>query len=69
MIISENITINGHEFIRTYSDNNKMIERDNVQYFEAIDPVGFDRVYIETDIDIDDDYNTTFDSDGNPIIG
>lgn len=67
MIITENITINGNTFIRTYSDNNRMIERDNIQYFEAIDPVGFDRVYTETDIIIDDEYTTSFDENGDPV--
>lgn len=50
MIRTENITINGKEFIRTYSDNGFMIERDGVQYDEAIDPIGFNRVYTETDV-------------------
>ncbi len=50
MIRTENITINGKDFIRTYSDNGYKVERDGVQYDEAIDPIGFDRVYTETDI-------------------
>ena len=49
MIRTENITINGEQFVRTYSDSGFMIERDGVQYDEAIDPIGFDRVYIETE--------------------
>ena len=49
MVITENVTINGKEFIRNYSDSGYMIERDGVRYSEAIDPVGFDRVYTETD--------------------
>lgn len=52
MINTENIIINGKEFIRTYSDNGYMVERDGVQYDEAIDPIGFDRVYTETNIHI-----------------
>lgn len=35
---------------RTYSDENKMIERDGVLYTEAIDPANLERVYTETDI-------------------
>ena len=51
MIKTEFIEINGVKFRRTYSDENLMIERDGVQYSEAIDPIGFeDRVYTETDI-------------------
>jgi hypothetical protein len=60
MIITENVTINGREFRRTYSDEGFMIERDGVQYSEAIYPIGFeDRVYTETDIKVEepeDDY-------------
>ena len=39
---------------RTYSDRSMKIERDGVRYDEAIDPVDASRVYIETDIAIDD---------------
>lgn len=54
MIKTEFIEINGVKFRRTYSDENLMIERDGVQYSEAIDPIGFeDRVYTETDIKIE----------------
>jgi hypothetical protein len=55
MINTEKITINGKAYIRTWSDNNKMIERDGEQYEEAIDPVDSGRVYAETDIPIDAD--------------
>ena len=54
MIQTEYITINNTEFRRTYSDEGFMIERDGVQYSEAIDPIGFeDRVYTETDVKIE----------------
>jgi hypothetical protein len=60
MIITETVTINDRDFRRTYSDEGFMIERDGVQYSEAIDPIGFeDRVYTETDVKIEepeDDY-------------
>lgn len=49
MIISENLTINGKSFIRTYSDSGYMVERDGVRYVEAIDPADLNRVYTETD--------------------
>lgn len=50
MVITENVTINGKEFIKNYSDTGFMIERDGVRYNEAIDPIGFeDRIYTETD--------------------
>ncbi len=38
---------------RTYSNLDVMIERDGVRYSEAIDPVGMNRQYIETDEHID----------------
>lgn len=50
MIRTENITINGKEFIRTYSDSGYMVERDGVQYDKAVDPIEFNRVYTETDV-------------------
>ena len=37
---------------RTYSDEGMMIEREGVQYSEAIDPAGLGRQYTETDIPI-----------------
>lgn len=48
MIITETILINNKEYIHTYSSSGFMIERDGVCYAEAIDPVGFDRTYTET---------------------
>lgn len=49
MIQKETITINGSEFERTYSDENLYIEREGVKYAEAVDPIGSDREYTETD--------------------
>lgn len=49
MIKTENITINGREFIKTYSDEGFKVERDGVRYSDAIDPSEFGRQYIETD--------------------
>ena len=53
MIIAEQITINDRQFTRTYSDSGFMVERDGVQYSEAIDPSEFGRTYTETDKPID----------------
>lgn len=55
MINTETITIRDKQFIRTYSDQNKYIERDGVQYSEAIDPIDTNRIYIETNVDIEID--------------
>lgn len=49
MIKTENLTIGGRAFVKTYSDEGFMIERDGVRYSEAIDPAEFGRVYTETD--------------------
>lgn len=49
MIVTEKIELNGIEYIRNYSDNGFYIERDGVKYGEAIDPIGYERVYTETD--------------------
>ena len=51
MVITEKVTINGREFVRNYSDEGLMIERDGVRYSEAIDPIEFkdERIYTETD--------------------
>ena len=56
MIVTENLTINGVEFVKTYSDSGFMVERDGVRYGEAIDPAEFGRTYTETDgpIEVED---------------
>ncbi len=50
MIKTEHLTINGKEFVRTYSDSGVMIERDGEFYEEAYDPADSGRTYSETDI-------------------
>jgi hypothetical protein len=49
MIKTETMTINGKEFVKTYSDQGYMVEREGVRYSEAIDPVEYNRQYTETD--------------------
>lgn len=49
MIKTENFTLKGRKFVKTYSDEGYMIERDGVRYAEAIDPAEFGRQYTETD--------------------
>ena len=55
MIITEHYKTrdDGVVLIRTYSDAGFMIERDGVQYSEAIDPEEMNRQYTETDEPID----------------
>ena len=49
MIKTEQLTVNGKEFVRTYSDTGLQIERDGVLYAEAVDPADSGRVYNESD--------------------
>lgn len=58
MIITENLTTGGRAFVKTYSDEGYMVERDGVRYSEAIDPAEFGRVYTETDEKIERDEET-----------
>ena len=53
MILTESLTINNKQFTKTYSSSGFMIERDGVQYSEAIDPSEFGRTYTETDIPVE----------------
>jgi hypothetical protein len=55
MIKTENLTLGGRYFTKTYSDTGMMIERDGVRYSEALDPTEFGRQYIETDEPINAD--------------
>lgn len=48
MLKTETVTINGTDYIHTYSDAGYMIERDGVRYSDAIDPVDSGREYEET---------------------
>ena len=48
MITVETIELNGIQYKRTYSDT-YTITRDGVEYTEAIDPYDSDRVYEETE--------------------
>ena len=57
MIKTESITINGKEFIRTYSDAGMMIHggMPEADYAEATDPAELGRTYTETNIPIEGD--------------
>ena len=48
MLKTEIVTFNGKAYIRTWSDQNMMIERDGALYEEAIDPAEMGRTYTET---------------------
>ena len=55
MVKSEIIEINGTQYRKTNSDSGYYIERDGMQFSEAIDFLGADFVYTETDTKIEDD--------------
>lgn len=55
MLITETIIINNHEYTHNYSDAGFYIERDEILYADAIDPLNMGRVYTETDIPIEED--------------
>ena len=50
MIIQEHFDVNGHDFIRTYSDDGRYVVRDSVEYDEACDPAEYGRQYTEGDL-------------------
>lgn len=47
MIVTETFYINGREFTKTYSNSNRFVVRDGVEYGEACDPAEFGRTYTE----------------------
>lgn len=63
MIVTENLTINGKAFVKTYSNIGMMVERDGVRYSEAIDPKEFNRQYTETDEPIEGETDEATETD------
>ena len=49
MIVQENYTLNGRDFVRTWSDAGRCVVRDGVSYTEANDPAELGRTYTEGD--------------------
>ena len=49
-VITETFYINNREFTRTYSDANRYVVRDGIEYSEACDPSEFGRTYTEGNI-------------------
>lgn len=47
MIGTEDMTIGGKAFVRTYSDAGRCVVRDGVSYDEAMDPAELGRTYTE----------------------
>lgn len=50
MIKQEHFDVNGHAFVRTYSDSGRYVVRDGIEYEEACDPAEFGRQYTEGEI-------------------
>lgn len=57
--VKERYTEYGKDWVKRYSDNGMMIERDGELYSEAVDEAKyeFERVYYETDIPVEADSN------------
>ena len=58
MVIQTTKEVGGVVYDYAYSDAGMMIERDGVQYSEAVDPAELGRTYIETDIPISEETET-----------
>ena len=56
-IVQEHFEVNGHDFIRTYSDRGFYVHggMPEADYSEAVDPEELGRIYTETNIPIDDE--------------
>ena len=52
MLKTEVLIINEKAYVRTWSDEGMMIERDSKLYEEAIDPAELGRTYTETEQEI-----------------
>lgn len=50
MIVQVRFAVNGRDFVRTYSDANRYVVRDGIEYSEACDPAEFGREYTEGDV-------------------
>lgn len=58
-VISTTVTINNKQYRKTYSDSGYYIERDGMQFSEAVDVLGADFIYTETDTPIETENDTT----------
>ena len=56
MIQTETLTINGKEYLHTYSDTGMVLERDGVVYDEAYDPADSGRTYTETERETENNF-------------
>lgn len=59
-VMRENLTIGSKKFVKNYSDKRMMIEREDILYSEAIDPIEYadERIYVETETPIESEVET-----------
>lgn len=50
MIVTETFKVGERDFIRTYSDANRFVVREGVEYSEACDPAELGRTYTEGEL-------------------
>ena len=55
MIVTETYMLGDRQFVRTYSDANRYVVREGVEYSEANDPAEFGRVYTEGNLITDEE--------------
>ena len=69
MIVTETYELNGRQFVRTYSDANRYVVRDGVEYGEANDPAEFNRQYTEGNLMTDEEIESNAQEILNIIMG
>lgn len=69
MIVTETYELNGRQFVRTYSDANRYVVRDGVEYSEANDPAEFGRTYTEGNLMTDEEIESNAQEILNIIMG
>lgn len=69
MIVQETYELNGRQFVRTYSDANRYVVRDGVEYGEANDPAEFGRTYTEGNLMTDEEIESNAQEILNIIMG
>lgn len=52
MLVTETIEINGIQYLHNYSDAGFKVERNGIQYDDAVDPINSGRVYTETNVPV-----------------
>lgn len=69
MIVQEHFSVDGQDFIRTYSDSGRYVVRDGESYSEACDPAEFGRQYTEGELMPEEDRLAIADDILNILLG